>query len=177
MENLIEIEYNERAIDALNEHALASIELGEWVYVWIGGEENKDIAHKIADGDMQIEDAMKALEYAFNMEPKVWIKAVDKQADTTIYILAPKFLGVFASHLQVYIGSVCKCGSPIGIGVICNAPMPWDCLHSTVIVCAKCSEEIAKLSPIHGDGWGGIITLREFEALREMVVVTDGDEA
>jgi len=175
VENLIEIEYNENVIDVLSEHEFASIEMGEFVYIWVAGEEWKDMANKVADGDMSLEDAMKALEYQFNLDPKIWVKAVDKEADATLYLLMPKFLGVFAGHFQLYLSSVCKCRCPVGIGVICNAPEPWNCYHSCAIVCAKCGEEIAKISALHGGGWGRTVTLRDFETLREMEVILEGD--
>jgi len=176
MEPQIEIEYNEYILDALANHEFASIELGEWTYVWVGDEERKDLADALASGKKSLEDVMKELEYQFNLDPKLWLKAYDKDADATLYVLVPKFLGVFAEHFQVYLGSICKCGCPIGVGVICNAPMPWDCLHSTAMMCIKCGEEIAKIGAVHGGGWGNTITLREFEALREMAVVVEGDE-
>jgi hypothetical protein len=176
MEPIIEIEYDEKILEVLGKYKLASIEVGEFVYVWLAGEEWRDMANKVADGDMPIEEAMKAVEYKFSLDPKIWVKIVDKEADATLYILMPKFPGVFAEHLQLYLSSICKCGCPIGVGVICNAPEPWNCMHSTVIVCAKCGEEIAKISAVHGGGWGKVVSLKDFEALREMVVEPEGDE-
>jgi len=177
MEPIIEIEYDERVIDALKKYEFASIEVGEFVYVWLAGDERPDLAQAIASGKKDVEEVMRALGHQFNLDPKIWVVAHDKEADATLYLLMPKFLGVFGEHFQLYLNSICKCRCPVGVGVICNAPEPWNCYHSAVMVCIKCGEEIAKISAVHGGGWGRTVTMREFEALREMVVVTDGDEA
>ena len=176
MEAMLAIKYDADVIDVLSEHEFASVRSGERACVRVANKERPDLADALASGKKSLEDVMKELEYQFNLDPKLWLKAYDEEADATLYILAPKFLGVFVEHFQLYLSSICKCGCPIGVGVICNAPKPWDCLHSTVFVCAKCGEEIAKIGAVHGGGWGGIITLRKFEALREMMAVVEGDE-
>ena len=177
MEPIVEVEYDENLLNVFNEHEFASVELGEWDYVWCGGEERPELAEALAGGSKSLDDVMKELEHEFEFEPKLWVKMYEKEGDATIYVLMPKFVGVFAHHLQLYMGAICKCRCPVSVGVICNAPEPWDCMHSTAFMCAKCGEEIAKLSAIHGGGRGGVIRLREFEVLREMAVKEEKEEA
>ena len=167
MVNVIKIEYDEEKTDILNKYAFASVELGEWVYVWVGDLERKDLADKIASGEMDLAEAMHVLESLYPNALKVWIRADDEEADATLYLLMPAFFATYG-YKQLYIGAVCKnCDCPIGEAAICNSKEPWNCAHGEILYCIKCGAEITQLGAIHG-GNGAQISQQEYDVIKNV---------
>jgi len=138
LEEHYEKEYEEfRLSYLLAKLSVADIYLGEWVNVWVEGEEDPELEDAL-EGGMEVNEALAQIKARFSTHIMIWIRERDEEG--TAYYLLPRFFAYHGSK-QFVIQQCGRCGSWLGTARICNSTKPWDCAHNEIIYCALCGAE------------------------------------